>query len=119
MKLVVKYNQYFALWKDFNLLVAILAMVGVLMGMRDWAQSFEIRGEDGTKVRNTSSLTAWYVFLTTILALCANFIVFYLKSVWKQYRNPVSFFKELTLQQDREIEEKTGQRSKLVITENY
>ena len=51
MKLVVKYNQYFALWKDFNLLVAILAMVGVLMGMRDWAQSFEIRGEDGTKVR--------------------------------------------------------------------
>ena len=37
LKLVVRYNQYFALWKDFNALVAILAMVGVLMGMRDWA----------------------------------------------------------------------------------
>ena len=97
MKLVEKYNLYFALWKDFNFLVAILAMVGLLLGMHDWAQSFEIRGDEGTKVRNTTNLTTWYVFLTTILAVTANFIVFWLKSVWKQYRNPIAFFKELTL----------------------
>ena len=119
MKLVEKYNLYFALWKDFNLLVAILATVGLLLGMHDWAQSFEIRGEDGKKVRNTTNITMWYIFLTTILALIANFIVFALKFVWKQYRQPMAFFKELTLQQDRDYEEKTGQQSKLVITENY
>ena len=52
LKLVEKYNLYFKLWKDFTALVALLAMTGVLLGMHDWAQSFEIRGEDGTKVRN-------------------------------------------------------------------
>ena len=31
----------------------------------------------------------------------------------------MAFFKELTLQQDRDYEEKTGHKSKLVITENY
>ena len=75
--------MYFKLWKDFNVLVAILAMVGVMLGIHDWSQSLEIRGEDGTKLRIQTSLTQWYIFLTTILAIIANFIVFYLKSVWK------------------------------------
>ena len=86
LKLVEKYNLYFALWKDFNILVAILAMVGLLLGMHDWAQSFAIRGEDGKKVRETTNITGWYIFLTTILAIIANFIVFFLNFVWKQYR---------------------------------
>ena len=64
-------------------------------------------------------MTSWYIFLTTLLALIANCIVFWLKSVWKQYRNPMSFYKEMTLLQERDIEEKTGQQSKLDITDNY
>ena len=106
--LVEKYNLYFNLWKDFNMLVAILAMVGVLIGIHDWSQSFEIRGGDETKIRKTTSLSSWYIFLTTILALLANFIVHMLKQVWIQYRNPMSFFKELTLHQERSMEELTG-----------
>ena len=50
LRLVDKYNLYFALWKDFTLLVAILAMAGLLLGIHDWAQSFQIRG-DGKKFR--------------------------------------------------------------------
>jgi hypothetical protein len=80
---VEKYNLYFNLWKDFNVLVTLLALTGMMLGMHDWAQSFEIRGNDGTKIRSATSLTSWYIFLTTILALIANFIVFWLKSVWK------------------------------------
>ena len=49
------------------------------------------------------------MFLTTILALTANFIVFWLKSVWIQYRNPMAFYKELTVQQNHDIRSNIGE----------
>jgi hypothetical protein len=47
-KLVKRYNKYYAHWKDVNVLVAVLAMIGLLMTFLTWDYTFPDRYNDPT-----------------------------------------------------------------------
>ena len=46
-KLVSKYNNYYRLWQDFNLLVGLFAMIGLILAIIEWEYNFENRGPQG------------------------------------------------------------------------
>lgn len=46
-KLVSKYNNYYRLWQDFNLLVGLFAMISLILAIVEWETNFENRGAYG------------------------------------------------------------------------
>ena len=48
--LIKKYNLFFSHWRDFNLLVAALGMIGLAIVAIDYEENFKTRGPDGVTV---------------------------------------------------------------------
>eukprot|EP00354_Favella_ehrenbergii_P012550 CAMPEP_0170454584 /NCGR_PEP_ID=MMETSP0123-20130129/2787_1 /TAXON_ID=182087 /ORGANISM="Favella ehrenbergii, Strain Fehren 1" /LENGTH=76 /DNA_ID=CAMNT_0010717345 /DNA_START=126 /DNA_END=356 /DNA_ORIENTATION=+ len=46
-KLVAKYNNYYRLWQDFNILVAFFALISLALAVAEWETQFEARGPRG------------------------------------------------------------------------
>lgn len=46
-KLAKRYNKYYAHWKDLNVLVAFLAIMGLIIEFRVWEVTFEDRFTPG------------------------------------------------------------------------
>ena len=94
-KLIDKYNMYFRLWKDFNGLVAIFAIIGLALACIRWENSFMTRSPDGKTITSSEFTTDLVIFLTAIIGAVAIVFKFYFESVWMQYKNPVAFYKVL------------------------
>ena len=39
-KLIEKYTKYYRYWKDFNVLIAVLAGLGLILGLYQWESEF-------------------------------------------------------------------------------
>ena len=39
-KLIEKYTKYYRHWKDFNILIAVLALLGIILGLYQWESEF-------------------------------------------------------------------------------
>ena len=96
MKLVEQYNVSFQFYRDFTVLVAVLAIGGMLIALGRWEQSFEHRV--GHKSHRTHEN---YGILTviTIVALAALMLKYYFKYYWSDYKDPVEFHKNVIRRQ--------------------
>ena len=45
--LIKKYNKYYGQWKDMNVLLALLAFIGLLLTMLNWDEKFSLRKPKG------------------------------------------------------------------------
>jgi len=71
-------------------------MTGLALSIMQWETTFSRRGPDGTQFDSASdSLTDNLVFCLSSIGCFAIFIKYYLESVWKDYKNPVEFYKAL------------------------
>ena len=98
-KLVSKYNNYYRLWQDFTLLVALFAIIGLVLAVMQWEKSFDGRGPKGDQFMKDDLFTQLIVLVISVMGALAIFAKFYFKAVWSQYKNPVAFYKSMTMTQ--------------------
>ena len=98
-KLIEKYTKYYRYWKDFNVLIAVLAGLGLILGLYQWESEFYQRGERGIGTDTHGIVAQLIIALTSVIALLAIFIKWRLQAVWRNYRNPLAFFKKIVKKQ--------------------
>ena len=98
-KLIEKYTKYYRYWVDFNILTAVLAGLGLILGMYQWETEFMNRGPDGIDAGEMGIVPNLIIALLSAIALCSIFIKYRLQAVWRNYRNPVAFFKKIVKKQ--------------------
>lgn len=98
-KLVKRYNKYYAHWKDLNVLVAFLAILGLIIEFRVWEVTFSDRFSPdyftSAKNNNISNFSETFVMITTAMALVCLFFKHYTAQIWADYPNPVKFYKQV------------------------
>ena len=52
-RLIWRYRKYYYYWKDFTILVAFLAMIGLIIQLINWDKSF-VEDENGVRIRDFS-----------------------------------------------------------------
>ena len=97
-KLIEKYTKYYRYWVDFNILVAVLASLGLILGLYQWETQFNYRGPEGIDSGVTGYIPNLIIALVSLIALFAIFIKYRLQAVWSQYKDPVAFFKKIVKQ---------------------
>jgi hypothetical protein len=96
MKLVDKYNVSFSFYRDFTVLVAVIAIGGLLIALGRWEQSFEHRmGHKSHRIPENYRILG----LLSLLALAALFLKYYFKYQWSDYKDPVEFHKNVIRRQ--------------------
>jgi len=104
-KLVKRYNKYYAYWKDLNLLVAFLAMIGLIIEIRSWNVTFEDRLQPdyftSSKFLDKPNFSETFVLFTTGLAIICLFFQHYTAQVWSDYPDPVKFYKSIVMEEHR------------------
>jgi len=80
-KLVKRYNKYYAHWKDFNILIAVLAMIGLIIELRSWSITFADRLQPdyftSAISQDRPNFSETFVFFTTALAILCVFFKHY------------------------------------------
>ena len=81
-KLIEKYTKFYRHWKDFNVLIAVLAGLGLILGLFQWETEFYSRGDKGMESGDIGIVAQLIIALTTIISLFAIFIKYRLQAVW-------------------------------------
>ena len=82
-----KYRRYYAHWRDFDLLLAIFAMTGLIIALATWEQTFlndHLTGEESIREFAVQVIN---VFLFFIAMICIS-LRQYMRSFWKYYNEP-------------------------------
>ena len=72
----------YRLWQDFNLLVALFAMVGLALSVFSWENEFHNRNPKGITAISTDFLTELIVLLVSIMGSAAIIGKYYFEAVW-------------------------------------
>ena len=81
-KLIEKYNAYYRHWKDFNLLIAVFAIIGLVLAISQWESEFSERGKDGMDLPEDSFFTDLIICLVSLMGCIAVVFKWYFESVW-------------------------------------
>ena len=107
-RLIWRYRKYYYYWKDFTILVAFLAIIGLVIQLINWDKSF-VENENGVRVRDFSRAQVnVLVELVTVLAVLSVVLKYYFMHVWMDYRKPVSFVKSLMVEQENRMRASQG-----------
>lgn len=96
--LISKYVLYFKHWEDFNLLVAFIAMTGLVCALIDYEYEFNQRPSDGSLV-SKSYYTTLNQDIISLIGIVAVILQWRLEAVWQQYRNPIKFYRTMLKKQ--------------------
>lgn len=97
--MIDKYNTYYRHWKDANILCAVYAMLGLFLTLLNWRGTFADRGPDGMNNSEHSWTTRMIVLITTIFGLFTIYLKFWLEAVWRNFKNPMAFYKKIVAKQ--------------------
>jgi len=90
-ELIKRYRRYYAHWRDFDILLTILAVTGLLLQIINYEDSY-------TYPPDSSDLTEeeWFKFaiqlILTFLAFCSLLFRMWLRIYWMDYKKPTEFY---------------------------
>ena len=77
------------------MLIAVLAGLGLILGLYQWESEFYERGEKGISTDSVGIVAQLIIALTSLICLVAIAVKWRLQAVWRNYRNPLAFFKKI------------------------
>lgn len=98
-KLIMKYQNFYKHWVDMNMVVALLAAVSLLVAIREWDDSFDRRGPNGTVVGDVATATDTILVVVSLVGIVGITVKYWLESIWVNYKNPVEFTKVIIQKQ--------------------
>ena len=82
---------------DFNSIVALFAIIGLLLSIFKWEAQFTKRSFDAEVVydKYDDFITDIIVFRGSLMGAIGIVLKFYFESIWQNYKNPVAFYKTI------------------------
>ena len=104
LDLIKKYNNSFNHWKDYYLLMTILAMFGLCLAYVDIEREYSNRQPILVSQHhdNDSTVLEYILAATTCMAIAACYIKEWFAQEWYDFRNPIIFHKAEIIQQIKE-----------------
>jgi len=97
-KLIKKYNTFYSHWIDYCILVSGLAMTGLLIAVIEWDQIYPQRFTEKSLAQSKVFSTTLIISIS-ILGVIAIVIKYRLEATWRNYNNPIRFYRSILRQQ--------------------
>lgn len=104
-KMLAQYNNYFRHWRDFTVLNAGFAILGLILTISEWEATFtsEFRTpRDPTTFlyyNKLSNSIQSFIVGTTAISIVTCFTKHATKQLWQEYKHPLCYYKKLVLKQ--------------------
>lgn len=120
--LLNKYNIYFNHFRDYTVAVAFLAMCGLKTNIEMWERTFvpAFRDPNSTDVEQKELFTglaekmSLVILLSTLVCIYANYLKTLSRQIWKEYKDPMAFYKNMV-----QLQVRLGVMSSEDLSENF